>query len=351
MKKRLFLSSAVMTGVLAVALSTGTYAWYNVSGNGYVHTTNVSEQLDARNFGYGGLGGEMVITTSFKAVNLAGNRTDKGNITGDFKYNGDDSAADNNVYDGLAFGGDAIETLPTWGSITDEETEKTSTGLQPVDLTNSKGHTYANSKSGLVDVTDLAQNPYGVFTFTANGPTDVLLSKKGLADSAKFTTVTQKTETGTEEVEIGYNKLKLTITVQATGHVRLAKEKENVFTNAQANALSYVVIIDGQSGDITFGDGSVEGGKAGTDAEGDINGVYGKQFSEKEGEEQTIDWRFDNIYYSVAPAVTENSTDNDANANESAGHNGGVTVDENGNKTLNVSQDGVIISWTAELLA
>jgi hypothetical protein len=34
MKKRLFLSSAIMTGVLAVALSTGTYAWYQSSTTG-----------------------------------------------------------------------------------------------------------------------------------------------------------------------------------------------------------------------------------------------------------------------------------------------------------------------------
>jgi hypothetical protein len=95
MKKRLFLSSAVMTGVLAVALSTGTFAWYNVAGQGYVKTTNISEQLDAKNFNYGGLGGEMDITTAFKKVDGKGKMTKKGVLADTDKkhsYDGDDTA-------------------------------------------------------------------------------------------------------------------------------------------------------------------------------------------------------------------------------------------------------------------
>jgi hypothetical protein len=43
MKKRLFLSSAIMTGVLAVALSTGTYAWYQASGTGAGMSVSATE--------------------------------------------------------------------------------------------------------------------------------------------------------------------------------------------------------------------------------------------------------------------------------------------------------------------
>jgi hypothetical protein len=200
MKKRLFLSSAVMTGVLAVALSTGTFAWYNVAGQGYVKTTNISEQLDAKNFNYGGLGGEMDITTAFKAVDGTGKMTKKGVLADADKkhsYDGDDKAASNNLYNGLAQTGEEF-TLPTWGSTTNGD--KKSTGLQPVDLTNSFGHTYANSDSGLVDITEQAERPYGALTFTADGPNDVKLNREHLGQSAMLTKVKTTNDKG-EEVE------------------------------------------------------------------------------------------------------------------------------------------------------
>jgi hypothetical protein len=50
MKKRLFLSSAIMTGVLAVALSTGTYAWYQSSTTGGLSST-ATETVETANKG------------------------------------------------------------------------------------------------------------------------------------------------------------------------------------------------------------------------------------------------------------------------------------------------------------
>lgn len=366
MKKRLFLSSAVMTGVLAVALSTGTFAWYNVAGQGYVKTTNVSEQLDAKNFNYGGLGGEMDITTSFKAVNSKGKMTEKGvleNTDSAHSYDGDDKDTSNNLYNGLAQEGTEFD-LPTWGSTTDGE-GKTSTGLQPVDLTNSKGHTYANSDSGLVDITEQALRPYGAFTFTADGRNDVKLNKEQLGQSAMLTKVKTTNEAG-EEVEeaVSNRRLELTITVQATGHVRLAKEEKNVFSNPEGNALYYKVIISGSDGSIEFGS-SEENKLTGTEGKdntyvdsgevsGEINydGIYGVQFpvTQDETEKVTIAWTFDNIYYSVGAHNKQNNKEANANESESAGHNGGVTIDEDGNKTLNDSQDGIVISWTSKIV-
>jgi hypothetical protein len=80
MKKRLFLSSAVMTGVLAVALSTGTYAWYTVSGAGEVKVTGANTVLNSSVENYAGLGGKMTLQTTFKAVEEKGNATAKGDL-------------------------------------------------------------------------------------------------------------------------------------------------------------------------------------------------------------------------------------------------------------------------------
>ena len=38
MKKRLFITSALMTAVMAASLATGTYAWYQATGTGGIAT-------------------------------------------------------------------------------------------------------------------------------------------------------------------------------------------------------------------------------------------------------------------------------------------------------------------------
>lgn len=44
MKKRLFITSALMTAVMAASLATGTYAWYQASGSGGVFATSASTE-------------------------------------------------------------------------------------------------------------------------------------------------------------------------------------------------------------------------------------------------------------------------------------------------------------------
>jgi hypothetical protein len=351
MKKRLFLSSAVMTGVLAVALSTGTYAWYTVSGAGEVKVTGANTVLNSSVENYAGLGGKMTLQTTFKAVTETGKATAKGELADKDKaekYNGKEGDEENNVYQGLAMEGKEYD-LPTF-----EAGE-----LKPVDLTNKKGHTYANTKAGLTDVTDKADMPFGVFSFEAKAmSSDKKLTKNGLGQSVAdtqihkdwskvaegeafssestyythsegqyvlaegLTSFAEGTEYYTEITEaVGQRYLVLTATVQATGHVRLSRTKDaTVFSNKEENAYSYTIIL-GYDGTITF------------ETIGDKELVTGEQFNDTE--EKAIDWNFTPIYYSVAPEVTKNSTLKNADDIEQAGHNGG--------------KDGVKITWTSSI--
>lgn len=304
MKKRLFLSSAIMTGVLAVALSTGTYAWYNITSNaniGYVSASaNLTTTVDQYSLGNDGT---MSLTALFAASSdTSGKKTAKGSLTDTASahvYNGTVGADGNNVYNGLPLAAvdadeyDADFTLPTY-----------STTLQDVDLTNSVGHTYANNAGGLVDVTEQAAKPYGAFTFTlSSGSTTV--NKPQLSAAVANTTV--------ESTAVGTGSLVLTVTVQAIGHVRLsATEDATIFSNGPANSISYTITL-GSDGTITLGNGVT-----GTSTITDDTAI-------------ALSWAFPNIYYSVEPAVTTNNVDSNANDSENTAHgttgsNDGVSI-------------------------
>lgn len=45
MKKRLFITSALMTAVMAASLATGTYAWYQATGTGGINATSTSQTV------------------------------------------------------------------------------------------------------------------------------------------------------------------------------------------------------------------------------------------------------------------------------------------------------------------
>jgi hypothetical protein len=305
MKKRLFLSSAIMTGVLAVALSTGTYAWYTVTSNGAVETVQASANLTTAVDTYNAGAGTMTLTPTFAAANdTAGVKTAKGTLTDTSKahsYNGTVDGAGNNVYNGEPLAAvdadpyDADFTLPTY-----------STTLQDVDLTNSKGHTYANAAGGLIDVTEQAAKPYGAFTFTVDsGTTTVNKSELAMAVAA--------TKVG--GTAVGEKKLQLTITVQAIGNVRLSnKEDATIFSNSVANSYTYVITL-GSDGTIALGSG-VSGTSALTETS------------------VALSWTFPDIYYSVAPANTTNNLAEGANNSENTAH----------------STDGVSITWSSEIV-
>jgi hypothetical protein len=148
------------------------------------------------------------------------------------------------------------------------------------------------------------------------------LSDGKYIEAKGLTAFEENTEYYTEITEaVGQRYLVLTATVQATGHVRLSRTKDaTVFSNAEGNAYSYTIIL-GYDGTITF------------ETIGDKELVTGEQFNDTE--EKAIDWDFAPIYYSVAPAVTENSTSKNADDIEQAGHNGG--------------KDGVKITWTSSI--
>jgi hypothetical protein len=281
MKKRLFLSSAVMTGVLAVALSTGTYAWYTVGGQGHVVATGADTTVTAQVNDYNGLGKQMDLkTTIVAAKDTEGNLTVKGQLPEgkqDLVYEGDDSDPNNVLYQGKAQEGDPF-TLPTY---TDH--------LGNVDLTSSLGHTYANStRNYLVDVTEMAKAPYGAFSFVAAVPDSVKLNKENLGISVSLTKV--------GDVDVGGNKLELTATVKAGGHVRLSKTEKDVFSAEEETTLTYTITLDSK--------GNIEFGK----------GVHGEQF--EDAVEKQLKWTFDDIYYSVAPAYWQNRTGDNADSEE-----------------------------------
>jgi hypothetical protein len=306
MKKRLFLSSAVMTGVLAVALSTGTYAWYTINGVGEVKTVNASSYLVTSKDTYGGLGGQLEIEASFLSVEQhTGKRTALGNLpegkTAEV-YNGTDGDEGNVVRDGQIMSAEDF-TCPTYSS---------ETGLADVDLTNKAGHSYANAKTGLTDVTDQAKKPYGVFTIKAEDKSQTALLIKNLQASVA--------ETEFDGVAVGTNSIKLTLTVHAVGHVRISnKEDITMFTNTAGNNLTYEITLSGKDGSITASEG-----------------VTVKQFDDDK--EQTISWTFENIFYTVEPAVKENSVADDADTKETEGHETGKNV------------DGIELIWTSEMI-
>ena len=305
MKKRLFLSSAVMTGVLAVALSTGTYAWYTINGGGEVKTVNASSDLVTSKDTYGGLGGHLQIEASFLPVEHTGKRTALGNLPEGKNvevYNGTDGDEGNVVRDGQIMSAEDF-TCPTYSS---------ETGLADVDLTNKAGHSYANAKNGLTDVTDQAEKPYGVFTIKAEDKSQTALKIGNLRASVA--------ETEFDGVSVGTNSIKLTLTVQAVGHVRISnKEDITMFTNTAGNNLKYEITLSGKDGSITASDG-----------------VTVQQFNDKE--EKVLSWTFENIFYTVEPAVKENSVADDADTNENDGH-------ETGEKA-----DGIELIWTSEMI-
>ena len=270
-----------MTGVLAVALSTGTYAWYTVGGQGHVVATGENTTVAAHVNDYNGLGKQMDLkTTIVAAKDTEGKLTVKGQLPEgkqDLVYKGDDSDINNVLYQGEAQKGDPF-TLPTY-------TDK----LGNVDLTSSLGHTYANSTRGyLVDVTEMAKAPYGAFSFVAAVPDSVKLNKENLGISVSLTKV--------DDVAVGNNKLELTATVKAGGHVRLSKTEEGVFSAEEETTLTYTITLD-SIGNIEFGEG-----------------VHGDQF--EDAVEKQLKWTFDDIYYSVAPKYWQNRTDDKADSEE-----------------------------------
>ncbi len=203
MKKRLLITSALMTAVLGASLATGTYAWYQVSNNstptatavsGSVGTLAPSVTIDALTFTISLSGTD--VTENEGVYTLAS--VDLTNASGATKYYVND------------------DTIPTYVATKKYGSFTVSVALSlsnPEDLANYEGtYTFVVDGGGYVRVNDTADTYADEeVTFTVEIDSEGNVTNEG---KTVYYTVAPKSETAAETEE-DHEEDKVTISLQA----------------------------------------------------------------------------------------------------------------------------------------